>query len=150
MWPIIDEFVYLGRLSDACTPSILLDYGITHLVNLTTTKLILDDSFEILHLPLRDSLDENIVDIFDETNRFIRQCEEEKKGRCLVFCKHARSRSVSIVLAYLMKYHSHSLKSAYQILVEIHPQIQPNRNYFKQLHKYSSQLNRTVYPFISS
>ena len=95
MSAIINDFLYLGSLSDACTPEILNKLQITHLINLSLTKIILDQSFQILHLPLNDSLHENINKYFSETNEFIEKCHQQSNGRCLVFCKHGRSRSAA-------------------------------------------------------
>ncbi|UJR24731.1 hypothetical protein I4U23_006105 [Adineta vaga] len=139
MSTIIDDFLYLGSLTDACTPELLNKLQITHLVNLSITRIILDQSFELLHLPLNDTLDENITSYFQQANEFIDKCRQQKDGRCLVFCKHGRSRSAAIVIAYLIAHHNHSLSSAYLYLSKIRPSISPNRNYLNQLDKYSSQ-----------
>lgn len=93
MSTVIDDFLYLGSLSDACTPSLLNQFKITHLINLSITRIILDQSFELLHLPLQDSLHENITKYFHQLNQFIERCHEQTDGRCLIFCKHGRSRS---------------------------------------------------------
>jgi hypothetical protein len=93
MSTVIDDFLYLGSIDDACTPEILNKFQITHLINLSLTRIILDQTFEILHLPLNDSLDENITKYFQQANQFIEKCHQQTNGRCLVFCKHGRSRS---------------------------------------------------------
>jgi hypothetical protein len=93
MSTIIDDFLYLGSINDACTPAILNELNITHLLNLSLTTIILDQTFEILHLPLHDTLDENITNYFQQANQFIEKCHQQINGRCLVFCKHGRSRS---------------------------------------------------------
>ncbi|CAF3448968.1 unnamed protein product, partial [Rotaria sp. Silwood2] len=95
MSTIIDNFLYLGSIEDACTPSLLNQLNITHLINLSLTNIILDKSYEILHLPLHDTLDEYIINYFQQTNQFIQLCHQNKNGRCLVFCKHGRSRSAA-------------------------------------------------------
>lgn len=95
MSTILDNFLYLGSINDACTPEILNKLKITHVINLSLTRIILDQSFEILHLPLNDSLDENLIDYLKQTNQFIEKCHQTINGRCLVFCKHGRSRSVA-------------------------------------------------------
>ncbi|CAF4219529.1 unnamed protein product [Rotaria sordida] len=94
MSTIIDNFLYLGSIEDACTPSLLNELNITHIINLSLTRIILDKSYEILHIPLHDTLDEYIIDHFQQANQFIEKCQD-KNGRCLVFCKHGRSRSVA-------------------------------------------------------
>ena len=95
MSTIIDDFLYLGSINDACTPALLNQLKITHLVNLSLTRIILDQSIELLHLPLHDTLDENITNYFQQTNQFIDKSRQQKDGRCLVFCKHGRSRSAA-------------------------------------------------------
>ena len=92
---VLDEFLYLGSLGDACTPELLNKLQITHLVNLSVTRVIPDPSLELLHLPLHDSLDENITVYFQQANQFIETCRRQPDGRCLVFCKHGRSRSAA-------------------------------------------------------
>jgi len=148
MSTVIDDFLYLGSISDACTPAILNQLKITHVINLSLTRIILDQSFELLHLPLYDTLDENITKYFQQANQFIEKCRQQINGRCLVFCKHGRSRSAAIVIAYLISHHGHSLSSAYLLLSKIRPTICPNRNYLNQLDTYSSQSEQTRCPSI--
>jgi protein-tyrosine phosphatase len=95
MSAVIDNFLYMGSLNDVCTPSILNELKITHVLNLSLTKIILDQSFEVLHLPLRDTLDENLTNYIEQANEFIEKCHQQTNGRCLVFCKHGRSRSAA-------------------------------------------------------
>lgn len=95
MFEIINDFLYLGSIKDACTPFLLNDFKITHLVNLSLTKIILDQSFDVIHLPLNDSLDEDLTESIKQANQFIKKCHQTIDGRCLVFCKHGRSRSVA-------------------------------------------------------
>jgi hypothetical protein len=101
MSTIIDDFLYLGSINDACTPALLNQLKITHLLNLSLTRIILDQSFDLLHLPLHDTLDENITTYFQQTNQFIDKSRQQKDGRCLVFCKHGRSRSAASVFQKL-------------------------------------------------
>ncbi len=50
------------------------------------------------------------------------------------------SRSATIVLAYLMKYHHNTLKEAYLYLAEKRPQICPNEGFLIQLIRYEDEL----------
>jgi len=123
---------------------------ITHLINLCLTRIILDDSIKILHRPLHDSLDESILNSIEETNSFIDKCRQENNGRCLVVCKHGRSRSAAIIIAYLINKMNYSLSSAYKLVLNIRPSISPNRNYLNQLNQYASYQSkenrlRTIY-----
>jgi hypothetical protein len=93
MTTIINDFLYLGSLCDACTPEISNKLQIPHSINLSLTKIILDQSFEILHLPLIDSLHENINKYFLETNQFIEKCHRHPTdmGKSEVFTSQVKS-----------------------------------------------------------
>ncbi len=67
----------------------------------------------------------------------------EKKERCLVHCAAGVSRSATIVLAYLMKYHHNTLKEAFYFLIEKRPQIWPNEGFLLQLLRYETELIRS-------
>lgn len=51
-----------------------------------------------------------------------------------------RSRSVTIVLAYLMKYNQMTLREAYEQTKICRPEISPNPNYISRLRKYEYKL----------
>jgi len=53
------------------------------------------------------------------------------------------SRSATIVLAYLMKYHHNTIKEAFYFLIEKRPQIWPNEGFLLQLIRYETELIRT-------
>ncbi len=50
------------------------------------------------------------------------------------------SRSATIVLAYLMKYHHNTLKEAYYFLLDKRPLICPNEGFLLQLIRYENDL----------
>ncbi len=53
------------------------------------------------------------------------------------------SRSATIVLAYLMKYHHNTLKESYLYLAQKRPQICPNEGFLLQLIRYENELIQT-------
>ncbi|CAF3827500.1 unnamed protein product, partial [Rotaria magnacalcarata] len=58
-------------------------------------------------------------------------------------CAAGISRSATIVLAYLMKYHHNTLKEAFFFLIEKRPQIWPNEGFLLQLLRYETELIRS-------
>ena len=60
----------------------------------------------------------------------------------LLRCCLGVSRSATIVLAYLMKYHHRTLKEAFEYLIEKRPQIWPNEGFLLQLIRYETELMR--------
>lgn len=67
-----------------------------------------------LYVPADDHHDFNISRFFEESYDFIDKCL--LKTNVLVHCLAGVSRSVSLVLAYLMKKHGHSYRKAYQLI----------------------------------
>lgn len=61
-------------------------------------------------------------------------------GKTLVHCVAGISRSASVCIAYLMKYHGLSLLEAYNDVKLKRPLIRPNCAFFKQLMKYENSL----------
>lgn len=58
----------------------------------------------------------------------------------LVHCVAGISRSVTLCLAYLVKWQKMTLRDAYHHLKQRRPQIRPNTGFFKQLIKYEERL----------
>ncbi|VVD04335.1 dual specificity protein phosphatase 14 [Leptidea sinapis] len=58
----------------------------------------------------------------------------------LVHCVAGVSRSVTLCLAYLIKWQKMTLQDAYHHLKQRRPQIRPNTGFFKQLIKYEERL----------
>lgn len=58
----------------------------------------------------------------------------------LVHCMAGISRSVTITIAYLMKYHRMSVHRAYQYLKDMRPAISPNLNFMGQLIEFERSL----------
>jgi protein-tyrosine phosphatase len=61
----------------------------------------------------------------------------------IVHCEMGVSRSSSIVLAYLMKYHRMSLEDAFAFLRQRRPFVKPNAGFWRQLQKYERILDYT-------
>ena len=81
------------------------------------------------------------------TNDFIQNCKLENK-RCLVHCKSGKSRSASIVLAYLIKSISMTYEEGLNFLRTIRPLVQPNYGFTKQLLEYEKELKHENKAFI--
>jgi hypothetical protein len=81
---------------------------------------------EVADMPKSDLLHH-----FEECCHFIRDGRE--RGTVLVHCEHGVSRSVTVVLAYLMWSERRSLRILYQELKERKPEIRPNSGFMDQL-----------------
>ncbi|CAK80396.1 unnamed protein product (macronuclear) [Paramecium tetraurelia] len=93
-----------------------------------------------LIINIDDSEDENIMQYFEQTNKFIE--DNLKKGNVLVHCMAGISRSASIVIAYIMWSQKKSYKDSYKYVDEMREIIYPNEGFRNQLKAYELQLKK--------
>ncbi|CAI5494015.1 unnamed protein product [Closterium sp. Naga37s-1] len=98
--------LYLGSAIAARSFPLLHHLGVRHVVTLCPTDLLDPDAeqsplFNYLVLPMCDSDREDLSKYIDTTSSFLEAAISKGEG-VLVHCYEGRSRSVSIVLAYLM------------------------------------------------
>uniref|UniRef100_A0A182NIB2 Protein-tyrosine-phosphatase n=1 Tax=Anopheles dirus TaxID=7168 RepID=A0A182NIB2_9DIPT len=128
----------------AASVSMMQQLGVTLVVNATTVTELTDtplpaEDTRYLRIPVKDNREANLERYFHEVADLI---EEESKagGVVLVHCVAGISRSASLCLAYLMKYHRMSLKDAYNHIKDKRPQIRPNVSFVKQLMDFEHKL----------
>lgn len=112
-------------------------------VELPDTPLPDNDKPEYMRVALKDTRESNLIDYFDEVADKIEEIRQ-KDGKSLVHCVAGVSRSVSLVIAYLMKYSEMSLKEAFHHVRSVRPQVRPNLGFFKQLIDYEQRLRGTA------
>ncbi|CAF2403968.1 unnamed protein product [Rotaria sp. Silwood2] len=141
---VIDDFLYHGDLCHASNISVLNQLNIQHIINVCDYPLdrIIIEKYNVLWINLYDELQADIKKYFDKTNEFLYNCKQ-KNEKVLVHCQMGISRSSTIVLAYLMKYHHDSLFKAYDYLLERRRMAAPNMSFFLQLIRYENELRAT-------
>jgi len=135
---IVDE-LYISPAM-AVTPDKLRRAGISLIINCTI-------EIPIIRIPDVETIKINIDDIptarigvyFDRCADRIRAVRDQG-GRTLVHCAAGVSRSASICIAYLMRYHRMSLREAYNHLKSCRQIIRPNPGFFRQLIDYEIRL----------
>ncbi|KAH1200714.1 Dual specificity protein phosphatase 1 [Glycine max] len=147
----IDEGLYLGSIATAANKPALKDCNITHI--LTVAGRIPpahpnDFVYKIIDGMIRfcwkieavvDRDDEDLKQYFNECFDFI---DEAKRlgGGVLVHCFAGRSRSVTIVVAYLMKTRGMSFFEALKHVKSIRPAAGPNQGFICQLEDFEKSL----------
>jgi len=132
--PLVDvvPYVYIGDDRAAADASLLRARGITRILNVANecaNYLHTDASLRYMRVNLHDSPDESVsLAVVEEACRFIDSGVAAREG-VLVHCMAGRSRSATVVLAYLMTRHGMSLADAYQFLKSKRPGISPNLGY---------------------
>lgn len=89
----------------AKNPTILKNAGITHILSLLSYSNItsVPQGITNLQMDIVDYPDENIIDEFKITNKFIDDALQSG-GRVLVHCQAGISRSCTVLCAYLMNH----------------------------------------------
>ncbi|KAL9231574.1 hypothetical protein vseg_006786 [Gypsophila vaccaria] len=121
---------------------------ITHVLCLCSNEIGQSDSqfpniFEYRNFSISDEEDSNISSIFDEACDFIDDVEKVS-GKVLVHCFEGRSRSATMVLAYLMLRKNMTLLDAWNALRKVHRRAQPNDGFAKILLDLDKRLHGKV------
>lgn len=136
---IIDN-LWLGAISSSCNREALHKYKIEMIISAIlggTANFPFDFHYE--RSKLRDAEDENIIPEFDRLLPLIHTELINHRG-VLVHCYYGRSRSASIVAAYLIRYCDMNHIEALEFIRNKRSQIDPNPNYIKQLEEYDNKI----------
>lgn len=128
---IIDN-LYIGSYANASDPTII-NTNITHIVNASHLNNCFPDSFNYLRIDIDDDEEEDISRYFSKTSRFIHNAIL-KKGTVFVHCVAGKSRSATLVIAYLCQKKKMKLCDAINLL-ESKRVIDINQGFHEQLKK---------------
>lgn len=105
------------------------------LISMTSLKML-----DCCSIPVCNSSFINLYDLlFPDNGR------EQKKG-VLVHCLAGISRSVTVMLAYLMAHKQLTLNEAYNMVLKRKANIDPNFHFMQQLHSFEKQLTDAKTP----
>nr|GEX49025.1 dual specificity protein phosphatase PHS1 isoform X2 [Tanacetum cinerariifolium] len=144
----VTSFLFIGGALAARSVYTLQHIGITHILCLCSNEIGQSDSqrrdlFEYQNFSICDEEDSNISEIFEEANQFI-VAVEQKGGKVLVHCFEGRSRSATVVLAYLMMRKNCTLQKAWNTLRSVHRRAQPNDGFATVLLELDRKLHGNV------
>jgi|TARA_B110000305_G_C19003183_1_gene431395 protein-tyrosine phosphatase len=147
---IIDN-IYIGNVYDAHNIDRLNELNIKNVISAVTGfDNIYDDSFNHLSLNLIDNENQDIIHYFEITNHYldniisknISSSSEKNKHKILIHCICGVSRSVTILLAYIIKKYNYTPKYALKIVQKKRNIANPNDNFMKQLWTYYENINK--------
>jgi hypothetical protein len=94
--------IYIGNYSTSTNLELLQGLGITHIITvLPTFNPPFPDKFTYLHVQAYDDEIQNLEPFFQQTNKFISDALTQR-GKLLIHCMVGRSRSVSVLIAFLI------------------------------------------------
>ncbi|XP_074475571.1 dual specificity phosphatase 29-like [Sebastes fasciatus] len=142
VWPNL----YIGDAATAQRKTLLVDLGITHVVNAadgpehidTGPRFYKDTSIQYHGVEAPDCKDFDLSPFFTETADFIHGALSQK-GKVLVHCARGISRSATLTLAFLMIRERLTLVEAVEA-VRRHRNILPNVGFLNQLCHLDSSL----------
>uniref|UniRef100_H3G511 protein-tyrosine-phosphatase n=2 Tax=Phytophthora ramorum TaxID=164328 RepID=H3G511_PHYRM len=125
--------LFIGSYGAANNFEALKQAEITHVLCVSPSlSLKYPEEFTYLRLEVADLSSVKISVFFGEALSFI-DSALSAGGKVLVHCFMGRSRSATIVLAYLIARHALTLSDALRELRRVRPQAQPNTGFYKEL-----------------
>jgi len=125
---IIPDFLWLGNLFESRCMRLLMQDRIDVIMNCTSTlKNIFPNKFQYKRFPVKDNFAnaDLIFSMFQDATDFLQQMKREKK-RVFVHCAQGVSRSVTLVLAYMIADQKKSFEELLRIVRQKRKQAQPN------------------------
>ena len=140
--PILDKIIeglYIGDIVASNNLNLLKEKEISVVISLIDED-IEHQKIEYHKFPIEDNRNENITKLFEQTNKLIDVALHENKN-ILVHCHNAVSRSVTIILSYLMSTKL-TLREAFCLVKNNRTSTftRPNIGFAKQLVKYEALL----------
>ncbi|XP_012738238.2 dual specificity protein phosphatase 12 isoform X2 [Fundulus heteroclitus] len=138
---LVDTGVYIGSAADLNDRQALEAASVTHVLSVDSADpaLLLPPDGKLLRKWI-DVLDEATSDLLSHMDACCVFIEEAVKGggAALVHCQAGRSRSATIVTAYLMKRYQLGFTEAYNRLKGLKQDVQVNSGFEEQLHLYEA------------
>jgi len=132
--------IFIGKKANAYDADHLKELGITRVLN-CAKEIEIPDFYKKKRigwhkLEMEDKSSFAIDEFFDEGVEYIRKCVEDEKLKVLVHCQEGRSRSTSMVVAYLIRYQNLHVDSALATISARRSLVQPNSGFLEKLRAY--------------
>ncbi|KAJ3117037.1 hypothetical protein HDU96_008081 [Phlyctochytrium bullatum] len=146
----LNDYLFLG--SDAIPTADdavqqLQNLGVTHVLNMAAeinSKALLAPNCPIFHkwLRLQDSADQDVEEAIKEGTRFIDEARSRNpSAKILVHCRAGKSRSVTMVMAYLILRERMVLKDAYEFVRQKRSGVAPNIGFMLSLMRLEKEVH---------
>ncbi|XP_010486100.1 PREDICTED: dual specificity protein phosphatase 1B isoform X2 [Camelina sativa] len=136
----IQQGLFIGSVAEATNSDLLKSSNVTHVLTVAVALVPPypnDFVYKVIEVVDREETDLTVY--FDECFSFIDQAIQSGGG-VLVHCFMGMSRSVTIVVAYLMKKYGMSFSKAMELVKSRRPQALPNSGFISQLQKFEKSI----------
>ncbi|KAM6962719.1 dual specificity protein phosphatase 22-B-like [Aplochiton taeniatus] len=127
--------LYLGNFKDARDKELLARYNITHVLSIHDTAAPILEEVIYLCISAADHSKQNLVQYFRESIAFIHESRLKGEG-CLVHCVAGVSRSVTLVVAYMMTVTGRGWVECLAAVRAARPCAGPNLGFLRQLDEF--------------
>lgn len=136
----ISPLMWLGDSSNSRDLGWLMEHNVSFILNCAAECANHHtEQLNYLHLRLLDKPEESVRRAFEPAIAFLQKAHEA--GHVVyVHCAAGRSRSATLVIAYIMKSRRMSLRDAIYVVRMARPMIKPNIGFFQQLCRYEKDL----------
>lgn len=133
--------LYLGCRKAASDKEALKAHSISRVLNVTSEESQYQhlEGFSYYQIAVEDTHEVDMLQHLPMAFAFIEEARLANE-KVLVHCHAGMSRSVTVVISYLMKYYDHSLNSAYDYVRQKKSNISPNFSFLQQLIQFESSL----------
>lgn len=154
MRSIIDEdldWIWIGDAEDARNKEALQKNNVRYVLNCTPLRQdggVLnfhekDPFFSYCRVAMGDNATEKLSKRIEASWDFMERARIREDGGILVHCQQGVSRSVSMVIAYLMKYYRKTFDEAMALAKTARKQACPNEGFTNQLRELEDELRKT-------
>ena len=141
---ILDDRLYLSNAETMENETIINNTQITHIVTVANESFKYPKTIKkqnILQIHIHDTRSACISQYFSKCFNFINSAfNSNPNNKVLIHCKHGVSRSATIIIGYVMKYHNKTLWESYNFVKNCRDIIHPNFGFFTQLCQFESDI----------
>lgn len=135
--------LYLGNAYNASNFETLSNLNIGQILNITNEiPIYFPDYFKYVQCEIRDILDSHLLSHLDPLTDAIHSHLSQSNSSSFVHCFMGSSRSTSIIIAYLIKYHSFDLDHAIQFIKDKRPIINLNKSFYSDLQEFQLKIKK--------
>ncbi|XP_072244749.1 dual specificity protein phosphatase 22-B-like [Leuresthes tenuis] len=129
--------LYLGNVKDARDRELLAKHNITHILSIHDTAAPVLEDMTYLCISAADHSKQNLTQFFRDSIMFIHESRLKGEG-CLVHCVAGVSRSVTLVVAYIMTVTSRGWMESLAAVRCARPCAGPNLGFLRQLEEFEN------------
>eukprot|EP00929_Paragymnodinium_shiwhaense_P080209 TRINITY_DN4181_c0_g2_i1.p1 TRINITY_DN4181_c0_g2~~TRINITY_DN4181_c0_g2_i1.p1 ORF type:complete len:2085 (-),score=719.12 TRINITY_DN4181_c0_g2_i1:212-6466(-) len=145
------DWIWIGNADDARDCVALRKHDVKYILNCTQPRNNggvsnyheKDPNFTYCRLAMGDNSTERLATRFQTAWDFFEKVRVREDGGVLVHCQQGVSRSVSMVICYLMKYYRWTYDDALKLCRKTRAQAGPNEGFEGQLREFEEELRKT-------